>query len=141
MCPQSVSPSSADSLFHVPSSPLYASQSATNSATLPACFVLRLNSPMPMCLPLVRRIHQITEMECGDLSTPHPLLSLVTQHASTGQLDCANNRGLFVVCIVCILYKHIYTYMYTHIGIWNHRCWYSGIIGEGGTFADFSCKI
>ncbi|XP_021921531.1 mediator of RNA polymerase II transcription subunit 1 isoform X2 [Zootermopsis nevadensis] len=78
------------------STPLYASLSAANSATLPACFVLRLNNPMPMCLNLVRRIQQVTEMECGDLSTPHPLLSLVTQHASAGQLDCANNRGLFV---------------------------------------------
>jgi hypothetical protein len=57
---------------------------------------------MPLCLALVRRIQQVTEMECGDLSTPHPLLSLVTQHASAGQLDCANNRGLFVVCFCCV---------------------------------------
>lgn len=78
------------------STPLYAPLSANNSATLPACFVLRLNNPMPLCLALVRRIQQVTEMECGDLSSPHPLLSLVTQHASAGQLDCANNRGLFV---------------------------------------------
>ncbi|PSN37768.1 hypothetical protein C0J52_13188 [Blattella germanica] len=78
------------------SSPQYAALNTTNSATLPACFVLRLNNPMPMCLALVRRIQQVTEMECGDLSSPHPLLSLVTQHASAGQLDCANNRGLFV---------------------------------------------
>jgi hypothetical protein len=93
-----------DSVFHVASTPLYAPLSANNSATLPACFALRLNNPMPMCLPLVRRIQQITEMECGDLSTPHPLLSLVTQHASTGQLDCANNRGLFVVCFGSLCY-------------------------------------
>ncbi|XP_069683901.1 mediator of RNA polymerase II transcription subunit 1 [Periplaneta americana] len=78
------------------SSPSYANLNTNNSATLPACFVLRLKNPMPMCLALVRRIQQVTEMECGDLSSPHPLLSLVTQHASAGQLDCANNRGLFV---------------------------------------------
>ncbi|GLH15871.1 Mediator of RNA polymerase II transcription subunit 1 [Gryllus bimaculatus] len=77
-------------------SPTYAALSANNSATLPACFVLRLNNPMPMCLTLVRCIQQITEIECGDLSSPHPFLSLITQHASAGQLDCANNRGLFV---------------------------------------------
>ncbi|XP_066993755.2 mediator of RNA polymerase II transcription subunit 1 [Anabrus simplex] len=78
------------------SSPSYAALTASNSATLPACFVLRLNHPLPMCLALVRRIQQVTEIECGDLSSPHPLLSLITQHASAGQLDCANNRGLFV---------------------------------------------
>jgi len=91
-------------LFPVASTPLYAPLNANNSATLPACFVLRLNNPMPLCLALVRRIQQVTEMECGDLSTPHPLLSLVTQHASAGQLDCANNRGLFVVCLCCALF-------------------------------------
>lgn len=50
-----------------------------------------------MCLELVRRIQKVTELECGDISTPHPLLSLVVQHTSDGQLDCHNNRGLFVV--------------------------------------------
>lgn len=92
-------------LFPIASTPLYAPLNANNSATLPACFVLRLNNPMPLCLALVRRIQQVTEMECGDLSTPHPLLSLVTQHASDGQLDCANNRGLFVVCFCCALFS------------------------------------
>jgi len=91
-------------LFPVASTPLYAPLNANNSATLPACFVLRLNNPMPLCLALVHRIQQVTEMECGDLSTPHPLLSLVTQHASAGQLDCANNRGLFVVRFCCVFF-------------------------------------
>nr|CAD7569236.1 unnamed protein product [Timema californicum] len=78
------------------STPSYSPQTATNSATLPASFVLRLNNPLPMCLGLVRKIQQVTEIECGDVSSPHPLLSLITQHVSAGQQDCANNRGLFV---------------------------------------------
>ncbi|XP_046389679.1 mediator of RNA polymerase II transcription subunit 1-like [Ischnura elegans] len=78
------------------SSPSYATLTAANSATLPACFVLHLKQPLPMCTTLARRIQQITEMECGDLSSPHPLLSLIARHSSDGQLDCANNRGLFV---------------------------------------------
>lgn len=53
---------------------------------------------MPMCMELVRRIQKVTELECGDISAPHPLLSLIIQHASEGQLDCRNNRGLYVVC-------------------------------------------
>ncbi|KAG8239109.1 hypothetical protein J437_LFUL018367, partial [Ladona fulva] len=78
------------------SSPLYAALTASNTATLPACFVLRFKQPLPMCLALAQKIQQVTEMECGDLSSPHPLLSLIARHASDGQLDCANNRGLFV---------------------------------------------
>jgi len=68
-----------------------------NSATLPACFVLRLKEPLPICVSLVKKIQQVTEMECGDLSCPRPLLGLITEHASKGQLDCSNNRGLYVV--------------------------------------------
>ncbi|GLV34478.1 Mediator complex subunit 1 [Carabus blaptoides fortunei] len=76
--------------------PSYAPLSNQNSAILPACFVLRLNKPLPMCVSLVRRIQQITDMECGDMSSTHPLMSLTTQHVSAGKLDCAQNKGLFV---------------------------------------------
>lgn len=76
--------------------PSYAPLSNQNSAILPACFVLKLNKPLPMCATLVRRIQQITDMECGDLTSTHPLMSLITQHFSDGQLDCAQNKGLFV---------------------------------------------
>ncbi|XP_012282760.1 mediator of RNA polymerase II transcription subunit 1 [Orussus abietinus] len=78
------------------STPSYAPLTGANSSMLPACFVLKLARKMPMCLELVRRIQKVTEMECGDVSTPHPLLSLIVQHASEGQLDCHNNRGLYV---------------------------------------------
>jgi len=64
---------------------------------LPACFVLKLGKKMPICMELVRRIQKVTELECGDISAPHPMLSLIIQHASDGQLDCRNNRGLYVV--------------------------------------------
>lgn len=78
------------------SAPSYAPLTGTNSSMLPACFILKLAKKMPMCLELVRRIQKVTELECGDISSPHPLLSLVVQHASDDQLDCHNNRGLFV---------------------------------------------
>lgn len=64
---------------------------------LPACFVLKLGKKMPICMELIKRIQKVTELECGDISAPHPLLSLIIQHASDGQLDCRNNRGLYVV--------------------------------------------
>jgi mediator of RNA polymerase II transcription subunit 1 len=64
---------------------------------LPACFVLKLAKKMPMCLELILRIQKVTDLECTDISTPYPLLSMIVQHASDKQLDCQNNRGLPVV--------------------------------------------
>lgn len=74
---------------------------------LPACFVLKLGKKMPICMELVKRIQKVTELECGDISAPHPLLSLIIQHASDGQLDCRNNRGLYVVSEGLKLYRSI----------------------------------
>lgn len=48
-------------------------------------------------MELVRKIQKVTELECGDISASHSMLSLIIQHASDGQLDCHNNRGLHVV--------------------------------------------
>ncbi|KYQ60577.1 Mediator of RNA polymerase II transcription subunit 1 [Trachymyrmex zeteki] len=78
------------------STPSYASLTSTNSSMLPACFVLKLVKKMPICMELMKKIQKVTELECGDISAPHPLLSLIIQHASDGQLDCRNNRGLYV---------------------------------------------
>lgn len=52
-----------------------------------------------MCLELLNKIQKVTELECGDVSVRHPLLSMIVQHTSNGQLDCQNNRGLYVVNI------------------------------------------
>ncbi|XP_054285871.1 mediator of RNA polymerase II transcription subunit 1 [Macrosteles quadrilineatus] len=73
--------------------PVYAPLTSANSASLPACFVLRLREPVPVCVAVTRRITQVTDMECGDLSSPVPLLTLITQHVSKGKLD---TRGLLV---------------------------------------------
>lgn len=59
--------------------------------------MLKLNQPMPMCLALVKKIQAVTQIQCSDCSSVHPLLSLITQHVSGGKLDCADNRGIFVV--------------------------------------------
>ncbi|XP_066601821.1 mediator of RNA polymerase II transcription subunit 1 [Prorops nasuta] len=76
--------------------PSYATLSGTNSSMLPACFVLKLAHKMPMCVELLKRIQKVTDLECTDVSASHPLLSLIVQHTSDGQLDCKNNRGLYV---------------------------------------------
>ncbi|KAI4456845.1 mediator of rna polymerase ii transcription subunit 1 [Holotrichia oblita] len=78
------------------STPSYASLTSQNTVTIPACFVLRLNKPMPMCVALVRQIQQITELECAELTTTHPLLSLIATHTSDGKLEAGTTRGLFV---------------------------------------------
>lgn len=78
---------------------MYAALNSMNSSMLPACFVLKLSKKMPMCMELVRLIQKVTELECTDVSSPQPLLSLIVQHASDGQLDSRNNKGLYVVSI------------------------------------------
>jgi len=86
-------------------SPVYANLGPLNSASLPATFVLRLCKPMPMCVNLVKSLQQITEVECGDMSTQQPMLSLITKNCSSGALDCANNKGLFVVSVSALLFS------------------------------------
>lgn len=80
------------------STPSFTPFNSQNSAAIPACFVLKLNKPMPMCVTLLREIQQLTELEIPELSTAtHPLLSLIATHASNGKLEAGNNKGLFVV--------------------------------------------
>lgn len=55
---------------------------------------------MPMCVALVRQIQQITELECVELTTTQPLLSLIANHASDGKLEASTTRGLFVVSLL-----------------------------------------
>ncbi|KAL0268887.1 UNVERIFIED_CONTAM: hypothetical protein PYX00_010677 [Menopon gallinae] len=74
----------------------YLPMTTTNSTTLPAYFVLKLNKPQPICLELVKHINTITELECCDTSTSYPLFSLITQHFSNGKMDSSLNKGLFV---------------------------------------------
>ncbi|XP_063975232.1 mediator of RNA polymerase II transcription subunit 1 [Diachasmimorpha longicaudata] len=76
--------------------PSYAPLTGSNSSMLPACFVLKLAKRMPMCVELLNQIQKVTELDCIDVSPPQPLLSLIVQHSSLGQLDSRNNRGLYV---------------------------------------------
>lgn len=82
-------------IFSIFRTPSYAPLGPTTSVQLPAHFVLRLHQPMPLCVALATRLQQITGLEIGDLTTTHPILSLITQHVSKGSLDSAS-RGLFV---------------------------------------------
>lgn len=86
-------------MFNDFSTPSFTPFNSQNSAAIPACFVLKLNKPMPMCATLLREIQQLTELEIPELSSPthHPLLSLIASHASNGKLETGNNKGLFVV--------------------------------------------
>lgn len=81
------------------STPVYGASTPQNTASLPAHFVLKLNKPTPMSVSLVKKIEAVTEMECAtsDMSSPHPLLSLITQHESDRTRDSDNNKPLFVV--------------------------------------------
>ncbi|CAH0564837.1 unnamed protein product [Brassicogethes aeneus] len=67
-----------------------------NSTVIPACFVLKLNKPMPMCISLVRKIQQISQWTDIDNQPTQPLLNLIVQHSSDGQMECSNSKGLFV---------------------------------------------
>lgn len=76
--------------------PVYGGLSASNSITVTGSFVLTLKRPIPVCLALITGITAATGADCADISSPHPLLSLVTQVSSGGKTDSADNRGLFV---------------------------------------------
>ncbi|KAF5290493.1 hypothetical protein FQA39_LY03597 [Lamprigera yunnana] len=82
--------------FNGKSTPSFAALTNQNSAVIPACFLLKLNKPMPMCVSLVHQIQQLTELECVEMSSTYPLLSLIVTHASQGQIEPGNNKGLFV---------------------------------------------
>jgi hypothetical protein len=47
-------------------------------------------------------------VECGDLTTQQPMMSLITKNCSSGSLDCANNKGLFVVSCSLLAEKKIF---------------------------------
>lgn len=76
-------------------SPTYAPIGAHNSIMLPAIFVLRLNKPMPMVFKLAQQIHQITDINFLENTAPAPILSLITNYASEGEITDAT-KGLFV---------------------------------------------
>nr|CAH7762878.1 unnamed protein product [Callosobruchus chinensis] len=76
--------------------PSYTSLSSQNSAVIPACFVLKLNKPMPMCLSLVRQIQQLQQWTDIDSVPQQPLLNLIVTHCSEGKVHSANNKGMFV---------------------------------------------
>ena len=83
---------------------MYVPLTAGNSCSLPACFTLRLGQPLPLCVDLAKKIAQVTELECGDLTTAAPMLGLIAKHAS-GALSVDTRRGLFVVSFegfVCV---------------------------------------
>jgi len=69
---------------------------ATNSTALPACFMVNMGKPIPMCVELLKAIQANTGIECFDFTNSQPILNLVTSHVSNGSLDCSNNKGLFV---------------------------------------------
>lgn len=77
--------------------PRYGTLNATNSTALPACFVLKLGKPIPIFKGLLNSIQNITGIENTVSSDPQPILNLITQVVSDNQLDCSEEKGLFVV--------------------------------------------
>lgn len=76
-------------------SPTFTPMGTHNSIMLPASFVLRLSKPMPICITLINQVQQKTEINFGDAGNATPILSLITQHCSDGELQSAT-KGLFV---------------------------------------------
>ncbi|CAG0881757.1 unnamed protein product [Darwinula stevensoni] len=67
-----------------------------NSATLPAIFALQLPKALPVSVPTLHHISQITGVEVGDTDNVQPLMNLITSDVSNGELECGFNKGLFV---------------------------------------------
>lgn len=78
--------------------PRYGTLNATNSTALPACFTFNLQKSMTVSKSIVERIHQVTGIESINISAEEtkPILNLLTQQLSNGELDCKNDVGLFV---------------------------------------------
>lgn len=79
------------------STPVYSPLTNQNTAVIPACFVLKLNKPLPMCLPLIRQIQQIHAWTEIDSVPMQPILNLIVNHCSEGKMVSSTNKGLFVV--------------------------------------------
>lgn len=79
------------------SMPAYAAMNAENSIMLPACFVLRLNKPIPIGVHLLRQIEKITRIKFPEdvMAKPQSMLSLIANHATEGLITNAT-KGLFV---------------------------------------------
>jgi hypothetical protein len=78
---------------------------ANNSVVLPARFVLRLKSEMPI---ETRKYHQIVALTgIGFVKNlkqnASPLFQLISKGGSSAQSDSINHRGAFVVSISCLL--------------------------------------
>uniref|UniRef100_A0A6P7FZW3 Mediator of RNA polymerase II transcription subunit 1 n=1 Tax=Diabrotica virgifera virgifera TaxID=50390 RepID=A0A6P7FZW3_DIAVI len=78
------------------STPSYTALNSQNCAVIPACFLLKLNKPLPMCLALVRQIQQIYPWTEIDTAPVYPLLNLIVTHCSDNKMNSSNNKGLFV---------------------------------------------
>ncbi|XP_057655941.1 mediator of RNA polymerase II transcription subunit 1 [Diorhabda carinulata] len=78
------------------STPSYAPVNSQNSAVIPACFLLKLNKPLPMCLSLIRKIQQIYPWTEVDSAPVQPMLNLIVSECSNNKMQSANNKGLFV---------------------------------------------
>ena len=76
-----------------------------NCVSLPARFVLKMNAPMVVSLHKCREIEKMTGFPFADdalaeetaVGASVPLMQAIVKRKSKGQLDGANNRGLFVV--------------------------------------------
>ncbi|ERL89217.1 mediator of RNA polymerase II transcription subunit 1 isoform X2 [Dendroctonus ponderosae] len=78
------------------STPSYTPLTIQNSAVVPACFSLKLNKPMPVCVSLVRKMQQIQQWVEVETRAPQPLLNMIVNQCSGGKMSCNNNKGLFV---------------------------------------------
>lgn len=58
---------------------------------------MKLNKPLPMCLPLIRQIQQIHPWTEIDNIQMQPILNLIVNHCSDGKMTSSTNKGLFVV--------------------------------------------
>lgn len=85
--------------------PMYSALTASNSATLPARFVLKLSQPMAVCGALLTMMAGgVASAQDGESTQPlasptpremRPLLALIAKH--TAGTDINPNKGLFVV--------------------------------------------
>ncbi|XP_064647589.1 mediator of RNA polymerase II transcription subunit 1-like isoform X2 [Lineus longissimus] len=76
--------------------PSFPQLSTQNSSMLCACFVLNLQTPIPVSLSILQRIQQVTGIEFIEGAIMQPIVSLIADDMSKGKMKYDQEKGLRV---------------------------------------------
>lgn len=75
---------------------LFEELTATNTNLLPACFVMKLKTRMPICEGLINQMKEITDIEVSKIEGPLPILSLIKREIHKKFIECEEDSSIVV---------------------------------------------